>query len=82
MGIFTWVSLEPVVDTTEAIRVIESLRGDVDFWKVGKLNHDRQRESTIDWGRFLTDVEAALEGQGYMIKNDLAYFLHFLRKRP
>ena len=62
-GIFTWVSVEPVVDTAEAIEVIETLRDEVDLWKVGKLNHDRQRESAIDWRRFLADVEAALGGR-------------------
>jgi hypothetical protein len=74
MGVFTWVSVEPVVDTAEAIKVIEILRGEVDLWKIGKLNHDRPRESAIDWRRFLTEVEAALEGQQYMIKKDLAFF--------
>lgn len=74
MGIFTWVSVEPVVDPAEAIRVVETLRGEVDFWKIGKLNHDRKREAAIDWCRFLLDVEAALEGCHYMIKNDLQRF--------
>ncbi len=73
-GIFTWVSVEPVVDAAEAIEVIETLRDEVDLWKVGKLNHDRQRESAIDWHRFLADVEAALEGRNYMIKKDLEHF--------
>ena len=74
MGIFTWVSVEPVVDTAEAIKVIETLRGEVDFWKIGKLNHDRQREVGIDWRRFLADVEAALDGHRYLIKKDLERF--------
>jgi DNA repair photolyase len=74
MGIFTWVSVEPVVDTVEALKVIEALRDDVDLWKVGKLNHDRQREAAVDWQRFLTDVETALEGRNYMIKRDLERF--------
>ena len=74
MGIFTWVSVEPVVDPAEAIKVVETLRGEVDFWKIGKLNHDREREASIDWHRFLMDVEAALEGQHYLIKKDLEHF--------
>jgi DNA repair photolyase len=74
MGIFTWVSVEPVVDTAEAIKVIETLRDDVDLWKVGKLNHDRQREAAINWRQFLADVEMALNGRNYMIKKDLAAF--------
>jgi DNA repair photolyase len=76
MGIFTWVSVEPVIDTAEAIEVIETLRDEVDLWKVGKLNHDRQRESTIDWHQFLADVEATLEGRHYIIKKDLERFRH------
>ena len=77
--IFTWVSVEPVVDPDEAIKVVESLRGEVDFWKIGKLNHDREREAGIDWGRFLTDVESALEGQHYLIKKDLEHFRNEFR---
>jgi hypothetical protein len=74
MGIFTWVSVEPVVDPAEAIKVVETLRGEVDLWKIGKLNHDREREASIDWHRFLMDVEAALEGHHYLIKKDLERF--------
>jgi DNA repair photolyase len=73
-GIFTWVSVEPVVDPDEAIKVVRDLRGEVDFWKIGKLNHDRQREAAIDWHRFLVDVEVALDGQCWLIKKDLEQF--------
>jgi DNA repair photolyase len=73
-GIFTWVSVEPVVDPAEAIKVVETLRGEVDLWKIGKLNHDREREAGIDWHGFLLDVEAALEGHHYLIKKDLERF--------
>jgi hypothetical protein len=58
----------------EAIRVVESLRGGVDFWKIGKLNHDRQREAAIDWHHFLMDIEAALDGHRYLIKKGLERF--------
>jgi DNA repair photolyase len=70
-GIFTWVSVEPVVDPEEAIKVVRSLRGEVDFWKIGKLNHDPKREAAIDWHRFLVDVETALDGHPCLIKKDL-----------
>ena len=73
-GIFTWVSVEPVVDPAEAIKVVETLRGEVDFWKIGKLNHDREREAAIDWYRFLMEVEASLVGDHYLIKKDLELF--------
>ena len=80
MGIFTWVSIEPVVDPVEAIHVVETLRGEVDLWKIGKLNHDREREAAIDWQRFLVDVEAVLVGEHYLIKKDLELFREPERK--
>ena len=35
MGIYTWVSLEPVVDPEQAIGLIDLLGKYVDFWKIG-----------------------------------------------
>lgn len=72
--ISTWISVEPVVDPDEAIKVVQLLRDEVDFWKIGKLNHDRQREAAIDWHRFLIDVEDVLDGHDYLIKKDLERF--------
>lgn len=69
--IFTWVSIEPVVDTIEAIHVINDLRDYVSFWKVGKLNHMPEIENTIDWKKFYNDVIIELNGLNYMIKKDL-----------
>jgi len=48
----------------------------VDFWKVGKINHDSVSESVVDWRRFLTDVTLELKacGAAYYIKKDLARF--------
>lgn len=71
MGIETWMSMEPVIDPVEAIAVIEALKGDVDLWKVGKLNHMPAVEAQVDWAQFLRDARAALEGQQYIIKVDL-----------
>ncbi len=71
IGIYTWVSVEPVVDTTEAIQVIRDLSPYVDFWKVGKLNHYKEIEQTIDWTKFYVDVTNELKGKNYMIKKDL-----------
>jgi DNA repair photolyase len=70
-GIYTWVSIEPVVDTVEALHVIADLRGFVSFWKVGKLNHFKSVEDSIDWKRFYYDVIDQLKGCKYMIKKDL-----------
>jgi DNA repair photolyase len=70
-GIFTWVSIEPVIDPDEALKVIDDLKGIVSFWKIGKLNHFKEVEEQIDWCQFLKNVEIALNGHRYMIKKDL-----------
>ena len=75
-GIFTWVSLEPVIDPDQALAVIHRAHPYVDYWKVGKLNHMKEYERTVDWGKFLFDAETLLTrlGAKYYIKNDLRSF--------
>ena len=73
MGIFTWVSMEPVIIPDEALTVIRKAHAYVDFWKVGKLNHNKTVESMIDWPKFREDAISLLEsfGSKYYIKDDL-----------
>lgn len=73
LGIFTWVSVEPVIDPNEALGAIRSVFADVDLFKVGKLNHNKEIEETVDWPRFRADVIELLESHGckYFIKDDL-----------
>lgn len=80
-GIYTWISLEPVIIPNEALHVIMSLGHHVDFWKVGKLNHGAKIskelgdiEASIDWGQFLNDVEAIVPKEKLLIKHDLEAF--------
>ncbi|MCP4178058.1 MAG: hypothetical protein GY756_09845 [bacterium] len=73
-GIFTWVSVEPVVDPKEALNVIQDLKPYVDFWKIGKINHDKEIENSIDWSKFLFDVETSLKGYDFYVKKDLERF--------
>jgi DNA repair photolyase len=75
-GIFTWVSLEPVINPGQALAVIRMTHPYVKFWKVGKLNHMKEYERTVDWGKFLFDAETLLTklGAKYYIKNDLRSF--------
>jgi DNA repair photolyase len=75
-GVFTWVSLEPVIDPDQALDVIRKAHKYVKFWKVGKLNHMKGVEQTVDWVKFLCDVEKLLTkfGAQYYIKNDLRSF--------
>jgi DNA repair photolyase len=76
IGIFTWVSLEPVIVPSQALSVIQMAHKYVDFWKVGKLNHMKEYEQIVDWGTFLFDVETLLTKlrAKYYIKNDLRAF--------
>ena len=50
-----------------------SAGGRVDFWKVGKLNHNQAVEQSVDWPKFRDDATALLEHCGckYYIKEDL-----------
>ena len=53
--------------------VIRKARDYVDFWKVGKLNHNKAVEQSVDWPKFRDDATALLEHYGctYYIKEDL-----------
>jgi len=75
-GIFTWVSLEPVINPEQALAVIRMAHPYVNFWKVGKLNHMKEYERTVDWGKFLFDAETLFTklGAKYYVKNDLRSF--------
>ena len=47
--------------------------GRVDFWKVGKLNHDKAVEQSVDGPKFRDDATALFERYGCKcyIKEDL-----------
>lgn len=72
-GIPTWVSLEPVIDPEQALKVIQALHPFVDFWKVGKLNHMKEVEKTVNWEHFGREAIRILDevGAKYYIKKDL-----------
>lgn len=70
-GIFTWVSIEPVIDSDEALSVIDALIGTVDLWKIGKLNHFPEIEATIDWKDYLKKAMLMLKGEKVAYKKDL-----------
>ena len=75
VGVFTWVSIEPVINTQSALDVIDELKGYVDLWKVGKLNHFPEIEATIDWKQFLKDAMTKLNGERTIFKKDLMEFI-------
>ena len=77
-GIRTWISLEPVIDPDEALRVIRRNMDHVGHWKIGKLNHGEkisdelgEIERSIDWRQFRRDVEHVLSGRSYLMKKSL-----------
>lgn len=72
MGIRTWVSLEPVIDPAETLRLIDHTYDLVDLFKVGKANYVPEAKS-IDWSWFLIQVENKLKkyNKEYYIKKDL-----------
>lgn len=72
-GISTWVSLEPVIDPLQTLHLIDLTHEYVDFYWVGKLNHDPEFERTIDWVKFRSDAIQLLEkhGNDYGIKRYL-----------
>lgn len=75
-GIYTWVSLEPVIDANEALEVIKLAYPYVRFWKIGKLNHRKEVEKLTDWSKFLKDAKKLLTKvkANYYIKLDLQQF--------
>ena len=68
-GIKTWVSIEPVINASDVIRLICNANY-IDLWKIGKLNY---HPSDIDWGEFGIQAEYFLKsfGRNYYIKDSL-----------
>lgn len=75
-GIFTWVSLEPVLNVRHTMEVIEATAHFVDFYKVGKVNYVTLPEP-IDWREFTALVTKVLNdrGKAHYIKKDLQPYL-------
>jgi len=75
-GIFTWVSLEPVLSVSETLRVIEATQDYVNFYKVGKANYITLPEP-IDWRAFTFRVTNMLNdlGKAHYVKKDLQPYL-------
>ncbi len=72
LGLQTWLSVEPVIEPEEALRVIDLARGFVDVFRIGKLNH-RKTPIPVDWAKFLLDAEEKCRSFGleFHIKESL-----------
>ncbi|MEI8194284.1 MAG: radical SAM protein [Phycisphaerae bacterium] len=75
-GIYTWVSLEPVLDTAATLEIIRQTHTFVNLYKVGRINYSGLTKTT-DWQQFTTDVLAVLtqSGSRHYIKRDLQPYL-------
>src|SRR5579872_5882664 len=75
-GIFTWVSLEPVLDTEATLEIIRRTHTFVDLYKVGRGNYVGLTKTT-DWRKFTADVLKVLAetGSKHYIKKDLQPYL-------
>jgi DNA repair photolyase len=76
MGIKTWASMEPVIDTEETLQLIRETHEFVDLFKIGKINHNKI-EKTINWTKFAHEVVDLLDslGKDMYIKADLKVYL-------
>jgi DNA repair photolyase len=72
LGIETFISVEPVINPNEALKVIQIQHASVHEFKIGKWNHDK-RAKEIDWHKFGHDAVELCERLGvkYYIKQDL-----------
>ncbi len=79
-GFHTWVSMEPVLDPSQTLTLIERTHEFVDLFWIGKLNvrsnaleKVKEREASIDWPKFAQDAKERLESFGcqYHLKKDL-----------
>jgi DNA repair photolyase len=59
-GIKTWISLEPILDVEEAIRVIDRTHEFTDFYGIGKINYNKHQK-TIDWSKAKEKIRKKLE---------------------
>ncbi|MFC1554519.1 radical SAM protein [candidate division KSB1 bacterium] len=72
MGIPTWISLEPVIYPSQVLELIRRYHPIVSHWKIGKLNHDKKYEDTIDWVGFRNNLINLMDSLGY---SDDYYYL-------
>lgn len=75
-GIYTWVSLEPVLDTEATKQIIRETYKFVDLFKIGRVNYVGLTKTT-DWKRFTEEVLELVNqlGAEHYIKKDLQPFL-------
>jgi DNA repair photolyase len=75
-GIFTWVSLEPTLDTDASLDIIDRTHEYVDLYKIGRANY-LPMTYTTDWESYTHRILERVNELGvkHYIKKDLQKFL-------
>ncbi len=75
-GIFTWVSLEPTLNTESSLQIIERTHEFVDLYKIGRANY-LPMTNTTDWESYTYRILELVNRLGvkHYIKKDLQPFL-------
>jgi alkylated DNA repair dioxygenase AlkB len=75
-GVYTWVSLEPVVDTEASLALVKATHKFVDLYKIGRANYLPSTHTT-DWETYTHRMLDALShyGAAHYIKRDLQKYL-------
>lgn len=75
-GIFTWVSLEPTLDTESSLAIIERTHEFVDLYKIGRANY-LPMTYTTDWEEYTHRILETVNRLGvkHYIKHDLQKYL-------
>lgn len=75
-GIFTWVSLEPTLDTESSLQIVRETHQYVDLYKIGRVNYLPMTKTT-DWKEYtlrMMDLCQSLDVRHYF-KKDLQGYL-------
>lgn len=72
-GVRTFASFEPVIEPSESLRLIKESLEFIDGYKIGKINHYKGIDKTIDWTSFLKSAIEILRDNKkiFYIKHDL-----------
>lgn len=75
-GIFTWVSLEPTLNTESSLDIIDRTHEYVDLYKIGRANYLPMTKTT-DWERYTHQMLEKVNRLGvkHYIKKDLQKYL-------
>lgn len=75
-GIFTWVSLEPTLDTESSVEIIKRTHEFVDLYKIGRANY-LPITKTMDWESYTHRIVELVNylGARHYIKKDLQRYL-------